>query len=389
MQKRRIADIRIGSTRHRKDMGDIAGLAASIEAVGLLHAPVIKPDGTLVAGQRRIEAAKAIGWDLIPVHVVTNLDEAEKFLTAEMDENTCRQDFLPSEAVSAAAAIRAVLEPLAKKAQADGGKEGGKSSGRGRKKNRGRANYPKPKQDESARTSNSAAKKVGMSRRSLEKAEAVMASGDEKLIGEMDKTGKVNGAFKKLQVCKAAEQIAAEPPPLPTGPFRVIVADPPWRYSARPDDPTHRAANPYPTMTVEEISALDVASRATEDAILWLWTTNAFLHAAFHIAEAWGFVVKTCLTWVKDRMGTGDWLRGQTEHCLLCVRGKPTIVLTNQTTVLYAPMRKHSQKPEEFYALVEALCPGSKLEMFQRTARPGWIGHGNEAAYGGQLGAAA
>ena len=81
---------------------------------------------------------------------------------------------------------------------------------------------------------------------------------------------------------------------------------------------------------------------------------------------------------LSKQMGTGDWLRGKSEHCLMCVRGKPTIQLTNQTTVLAGPIRKHSQKPEEFYQMVEGLCPGAKMELFQRTPREGWIGHGNE-----------
>ena len=131
-------------------------------------------------------------------------------------------------------------------------------------------------------------------------------------------------------------------------------------------------------MTAEEIAALPIADRATDDAMLWLWTTNSHLPEAWAIIEAWGFTYKTMLTWAKNRMGTGDWLRGQTEHCLLCVRGKPTINLTNQTTLLHATLRQHSKKPNEFYAMVEALCPGSKLELFQRTPREGWTGHGNE-----------
>jgi len=51
----------------------------------------------------------------------------------------------------------------------------------------------------------------------------------------------------------------------------------------------------------------------------------------------------------------GDWLRGQTEHCLFCVRGRPVVTLTNQSTVLVAPRREHSRKPDEFYRLVEVL----------------------------------
>jgi N6-adenosine-specific RNA methylase IME4 len=175
-----------------------------------------------------------------------------------------------------------------------------------------------------------------------------------------------------------AEQAAAEPPPLPEGPFRVIVADPPWQYDKREEDTTHRGALPYPSMSIEEIKALPVGDMVHEDCILWLWTINAHMPHAFGILEAWGFTHKTILTWVKDRMGLGDWLRGQTEHCLLAVRGKPTVPLTNQTTVIRGPLREHSRKPDEFYSLVESLCPGSKVELFSRQQRDGWHAHGNQ-----------
>jgi N6-adenosine-specific RNA methylase IME4 len=200
----------------------------------------------------------------------------------------------------------------------------------------------------------------------------------QKLVEQMDRTGKVNGTYKQFKTLQAAEQIAAEPPPLPTGPFRVIVADPPWHYDKRPEDASHRAALPYPSMTLDEIAALPIASIAAEDCILWLWTTNAHLFDCPRLLSAWGFTHKTMLTWGKNHMSCGDWLRGQTEHCILAIRGKPTVTLTNQTTLLTAPVRQHSRKPDEFYSLVETLCPGSKVELFQRTPRAGWTGHGNE-----------
>ena len=135
-------------------------------------------------------------------------------------------------------------------------------------------------------------------------------------------------------------------------------------------------------MSLDEIKALDVASRAAPDCVLWLWTTNPHLPESFEVLEAWGFTYKTMLTWTKDRFGTGHWLRCQTEHVLLAVRGKPTITLTNQTTALHAAVGRHSQKLATFYEVVEALCPappGGRLEMFQRTPRPGWVGYGDEA----------
>jgi N6-adenosine-specific RNA methylase IME4 len=103
------------------------------------------------------------------------------------------------------------------------------------------------------------------------------------------------------------------------------------------------------------------------------------MREAFEVLDAWCFKQKTILTWVKDTMGMGDWLRGQTEHCLLAVRGKPTVTLTNETTVLHAPRGAHSEKPDTFYDLVEALCPAPRYAyLFCRNARPRWDGHGDE-----------
>ena len=130
-------------------------------------------------------------------------------------------------------------------------------------------------------------------------------------------------------------------------------------------------------MAIEDIKALPVASIAAEDAILWLWTTNAHLRVAFEVVEAWGFEYKTLLTWVKDRMGTGEWLRGKSEHCMLAIRGKPVFVHGQYTTVLEAVRREHSRKPDEFYAVVEATCPGSRVELFSREHRNGWKPFGN------------
>ena len=131
-------------------------------------------------------------------------------------------------------------------------------------------------------------------------------------------------------------------------------------------------------MDIEEIKSMPIACIADENAILWLWTTNAHLRVAFDVVDAWGFEYKSLLTWVKDRMGTGEWLRGQTEHCMLAVRGKPVFLNGNQPTVLEAPRREHSRKPKEFYAFVQSTCPGSKIELFARQQQANWASYGNE-----------
>jgi ParB family chromosome partitioning protein len=101
------ADIIVGE-RHRKDMGDIDGLAASIGELGLLHPVVIKPTGELIAGERRLRAAESLGWTEISVTVV----DLDSVVRGEFAENTCRKDFTLSEAV----AIKRALEPLEKAA---------------------------------------------------------------------------------------------------------------------------------------------------------------------------------------------------------------------------------------------------------------------------------
>lgn len=85
--------------RRRRQLGDLASLAGSISAVGLLHPVVVDPAYNLVAGQRRLEAWKlAFPGKPVPCHVMDFTDRAK----AELDENAERLDLLPSEQVAAA-----------------------------------------------------------------------------------------------------------------------------------------------------------------------------------------------------------------------------------------------------------------------------------------------
>ena len=158
--------------------------------------------------------------------------------------------------------------------------------------------------------------------------------------------------------------------------YDVILLDPPWPYGTEYDSAGRRAANPYPEMSLDEIQAITIP--ATENATLWLWTTHKFLPESFGLIEQWGFDYKVTVTWVKDRMGLGQYLRSQSEFLLLATKSKPTLTLTNQTTVIYGPLREHSRKPDSSYELIETLCPGAKVEFFQREARESWHGVGAE-----------
>ncbi len=167
---------------------------------------------------------------------------------------------------------------------------------------------------------------------------------------------------------------------LPEGVFEVICIDPPWPYGNADNYNAKgfRGTCPYPEMSLEELTLIELP--IADDCFIWLWTTHQFMRHAFTLLDAWGFQEKSILTWVKPSMGTGRWLRSQSEFCIMAVKGKPVFHLTNQTTVIHGDRREHSRKPDEFYQMVEALCIGRRLDYFSREKRPGWAQIGSEPA---------
>lgn len=207
--------------------------------------------------------------------------------------------------------------------------------------------------------------------------------------------------------------------------FQCIVADPPWKYgdklTMKPGSPARSAEHQYNVMEVDEICRLadsghvcglsgfgalgDVCPGCenrnrweimghpiADDAILWLWTTDPFLLdcSALKVCRSWGFEPKQLWTWIKGTvqddtiigpLGMGHYMRVDTERVVLASRGRATRLvqrhdLRNYSIVL--PRGRHSEKPEEFYALVEALSNGPCLELFARKHRPGWTVVGDQ-----------
>ena len=189
-----ISKIRI-EERHRKDLGDLASLAESMRNVGLLQPVVVDKDNRLIAGERRIQAALKLGWKEIHAFVATDLNDAVKLLTAERDENTCRKDLAPSEAV----AIGEVLRPMEQEAAKERQKEhGGTAPGKAKNTSENFSEVIK------GETDTKVAKAVGMSAPTYRKAAAVVAAAEKEpekyahLVEEMDKNGKVDRSHKKM-----------------------------------------------------------------------------------------------------------------------------------------------------------------------------------------------
>lgn len=388
-----IAEIVVPEGRRVVSDEKVVELAESIGDIGLINPITVTTAKRLVAGAHRLAAMKRLGRETIEA-VVRELSELDAEL-AEIDENLIRNDLTAAERAKYTARRKAIY--LAKHPETKTGGAPGKAGGGKVAKNSNLESFVNTTSKASGRSKTRISEDV---RRGEKVAEEVldniagtsMDSGvnldvlskldeahQKEVVDHAKKTGTKNlkTAARNLAKSKVVEEIKKEPAPMPEGPFRVIAADVPWPYE-RVDDPTHRGSIDYPPMSIEEMCALKVPELAHDDCILWFWTTNAFMHEAYHVIDAWGFTPKTILTWVKPKMGVGNWLRNQTEHCIVAVKGKPVVQLTNQTTKLEAPTREHSRKPIEFYELVESLCPGSKVELFARERREGWEPWGAE-----------
>ena len=180
----------------------------------------------------------------------------------------------------------------------------------------------------------------------------------------------------------------------PQGGAQLILADPNW--SMRMRTAAGYAKSPqahYACAAPAELAALPVAQIAARDAVLVMWAINPMLPDALALMAAWGFQFKTAGVWLKRtkrdaawQMGTGYVLGGSTEPFLIGKRGKglPTRDrgvrgIIDAPMEVVEPIRGHSQKPENIYAVCDRLFGAvRRVELFACTARPGWIQWGDE-----------
>ena len=160
--------------------------------------------------------------------------------------------------------------------------------------------------------------------------------------------------------------------------FTTVLADPPWRYSNTSS--RGAAENHYSTMTLKQICDEPVGELVRDRAHLHLWTTNAFLEAAFSVVRAWGFEYKSCLVWAKPKIGMGNYWRVSHEFLVLGVRGRLRFRRKDVASWVVAPRTKHSRKPFQFRELIEQVSPGPYLELYGREEQPnsGWTVYGNQ-----------
>ncbi len=168
--------------------------------------------------------------------------------------------------------------------------------------------------------------------------------------------------------------------------YRCVVADPPWTPTLHRNTIGRKSpvkgyrAGPqkyYTTLKLPDICSMKPIT--DEKCHLWLWVLSQHIDWGYAVARAWGFEPQQMLTWAKPTLGTGQF-QCNTEHVLLCRKGGPAGNPFGKTrgTWFQWPRRKHSEKPLEFFDLVERVSPGPYLEMFARKERKGWDYFGDQ-----------
>jgi N6-adenosine-specific RNA methylase IME4 len=181
-------------------------------------------------------------------------------------------------------------------------------------------------------------------------------------------------------------------PPLPSGPFEIVYADPPWEYYGSPIKDA-AAAKHYPLMSQEALSNLPVRDIMAKRAALFLWATGPRLHLAIELLQRWGLHFRGVLyVWIKTNR-RGEIIRGQgvpptftkpTSEFVLAAtttrtgRPFPLRDLAQAQVVLHR-RSEHSRKPAIFRTMIEQLCgPRPRIELFAREAARGWVSWGSE-----------
>ena len=169
---------------------------------------------------------------------------------------------------------------------------------------------------------------------------------------------------------------------LPDRQYQILYADPPWDYkgqtqhSGKGGVSTGGAVTHYPTLTLSQLKHLNIRSITSEDALLFLWSTNPHLIQAMELGQAWGFQWATVgFVWDKTRVNPGFYTMSQCELCLIFKRGRIPRPRGKRNIRQYvkAERTEHSRKPAEVRRRIEEMFPEqSKIELFTTEKVKGW-----------------
>ena len=172
--------------------------------------------------------------------------------------------------------------------------------------------------------------------------------------------------------------------------YDLIYADPPWRITkgGRKKSRPNSSGKPldYKVISLEEIKSIleGFVNNTNDNSILFLWTIEKYLFQAQQIAEELGYKLHARLIWNKvTGIPAAFTIRYGHEYLLYMYKGKLTPVAKHERgkihSVFTEQVKRHSQKPEQAYNIIERLYPDlNKIELFARNRREGWESWGDE-----------
>lgn len=185
---------------------------------------------------------------------------------------------------------------------------------------------------------------------------------------------------------------------LPAGKFRLIYADPPWKYGDEREGLEKEgtaAAAQYPTMPTSAICEFadednrHVSDLGASDSVLFMWATFPLLVDGLAVMKAWKYDYKTAFVWDKQRSNIGNYHDASCELLMIGVRGSCPIEIDTRIKQVQSIARaEHSRKPERWRQIIESLYPSAivdgpnlrAVELFRRGVAPrGWVVWGNES----------
>jgi N6-adenosine-specific RNA methylase IME4 len=167
--------------------------------------------------------------------------------------------------------------------------------------------------------------------------------------------------------------------------YKTIVIDPPWKLATFNSKPFSHAfgplegAPPYKMLSDKEIIDFPIEQFADAECDLFLWTVKSKIHLAFHIMEKWGFHYANFLVWNKLHRLNHNGVSATCEFILYGYKGRNGLDYANPMPSYFEErLKKHSQKPDVFYAEVAKITKEPRVDLFARRRHYGFDAWGNQ-----------